>query len=86
MKKSSGLVSLGRVHGCSTNHDVREFTVSIYNSVDMLPHTQGEFNDEDTSGYKEAEALEELLENIRNNLCICYHGAGIDLIVKNEDV
>jgi hypothetical protein len=52
----------------------------------MLPHTQGEFNDEDTSGYKEAEALEELLENIRNNLCICYHGAGIDLIVKNEDV
>lgn len=76
---------LGRVHGCSTNHDVREFSVRIHNSVDMLPHAQGEFNDEDTPGYKEADVLEELLENLRNNICICYHGEGIDLIMKEED-
>lgn len=36
-------------------------------------------------GPEEIEELEELLENLRSNIAICYHGVGIDKIVKEEE-
>ena len=86
MKKgNSVVVLLGRVHASSSNHDVREFSVRIYNMVDMLTHLRGEFNSDDTLGYLETEELEDILENLRNNISICYHGSGITSIIKEED-
>jgi hypothetical protein len=37
------------------------------------------------SGPKENEELEELLENLRSNISICYHGVGVDSIIKEEE-
>jgi hypothetical protein len=37
------------------------------------------------SGPKENEELEELLENLRSNISICYSGVGVDEIVLEEE-
>jgi hypothetical protein len=37
------------------------------------------------TGPKENEELEELLENLRSNIYICYSGVGVDEIVKEEE-
>ena len=37
------------------------------------------------TGPKEYEENEELLENLRSNISICYHGVGVDRIIKEEE-
>jgi hypothetical protein len=37
------------------------------------------------TGPKENEEKEELLENLRENISICYRGVGVDSIVKEEE-
>lgn len=83
--ENSVMCVLGRVHADSVNHDVRQFTICLYNSVDILKHVNGEFNDENTPGYLETEGLEEILENIRAHLTICYHHKRITVMVKEEE-
>ena len=87
MKNNSVVLLLGGVHACSANHAIREFKVRIYNSVDLLPGAcPQDHNDEEIPGYKEAEALEELLGNLRSNISVCYHGVGIDVTLLEEEL
>ena len=85
MKKNSVILLLGRVNAASANHDIREFSIRIYNSVDMLPHTQGEFNSDEVKDYAENETLEKILENLRDNIQVCYHAHGVTETIKEEE-
>lgn len=85
-KQNSVVILIGGVHGTSARPCVREFTVRIYNTVDLLPGAKpGEGLADSIPNYRGNDELEEYLENLRNNICICYHGFGVDAILKEED-
>jgi hypothetical protein len=86
-KKSvnSVVILLGGVHACSANHDIREFKVRIYNSVDLLPDSKKAVFPDVVPGVLSNSELEEQLENLRNNIAICWHGVKVDQVLKEED-
>ena len=81
---NSVVILLGEVHACSANHDIREFKVRIYNSVDLLPDSQKAVMG-DVSGILDNAGLEEILINLRNHILFGYHAMGADEILKEED-
>ena len=70
MKQSSVVLILGTATASPGNHDIRQITLKIYNSIDMQPHKQGEHNSRNTKGYLENEDLEKRLETIVDHLMI----------------
>ena len=61
------VLKLGRVHRSSVTPEVREFTISIKNSVDNADSYTNN-NSETVLGYLEADDLEKKLESIREYL------------------
>jgi hypothetical protein len=70
MKQNSVVLILGSASASPGNHNIRQLTLKIYNSIDMLPHKQGEHNDKDIKGYLENDKLEERLNTIVDHLMI----------------
>ena len=86
MKKGNNvIILLGAVHGSPTATGIVEFTVKCYNTVDMLSKDPNSNYACNIPGYKDREDLEAILENLRSNIGICWHGEGVDQIMKEED-
>jgi len=82
---NSIVILLGGVHACSANHDIREFKIRVYNSIDMLPDSQKAVLGDDVPGVLDNTGLEEILCNLRDHICFGYHAEGADAILKEED-
>ena len=84
-KQNSVIILLGSVHGSPTKTGVVEFTIRCYNTVDMLSEDANSNYACNIPRYKDREELEEILENLRSNISICWHGSGVDEVLKEED-
>jgi len=82
---NSVVILLGAVHACSANHDMREFNIRVYNSVDLLPCSQKAVLGDDVPGVLSNSELEEILGNLRNHILLGYHASGVDEILNEED-
>jgi hypothetical protein len=88
MKSKQGnsiVILLGMVHGSPVVPCAVEMKIQIFNSIDLVSKTPQNNIAENIKGYLPRENLEELLNNLRNNISICYHGHGVDTIIKEED-
>jgi len=85
MKKSSVVLLLGKVHAASANRSIREFTVRIYNPMDVGGLCPSDYPDKPVKGYLEPEILEDVLCNLRDNIQVCYHHSRIGQVLKEED-
>lgn len=87
-KKPSNVViiSLGKIHRCSADPCIREFTVKIYNTIDLLPGMDGGSRIADgVPGYLSNTVLEETLENLRESIRIMWHSPRVDQVLKEEN-
>jgi hypothetical protein len=62
---------------------VQRIIISIQNSVDNTDNFNSN-NSEDIPGYKEAEDLEEILQDIIKHLRLAYHIPGVDITEGEE--
>ena len=79
-RKSRVDLVLGNVRSCSGNPLKREFTVQIFNSLDM-EEREYHIAEGGIMGFKTNTELEDMLENLRQNIKICYHGEQVDEVV-----
>jgi hypothetical protein len=82
---NSIVISLGNVHLSRTAEHVVEMTIRVFNTLDTTGPGPHNHLADGTPGYLPASELEEIMENLRSNIQVCWHGEKVDRVIKEGE-